>query len=82
MNIWLSIYEPTFSCSTIYDQKFFFLDSIACFHLEENETAKVAFTAGSNLEPSNPAYKSWIEKCDAAIASKIQECVELFISRC
>ena len=47
---------------------FVVLDSIACFHLDEYETAKVAFTAGSNLEPSNANYKKWIEKCDTAIA--------------
>ena len=49
---------------------FVVLDSIACFHLDEYETAKVAFTAGSILEPSNATYKKWIEKCDTAIAGK------------
>lgn len=50
---------------------------IACFSLEEYETAKVAFATGANLEPSSSVYKNWIKKCDAAIAEEAADISQL-----
>jgi hypothetical protein len=47
------------------------MDSIACFSLEEYQTAKSAFVAGAALEPKNPSFKTWISKCDAELSGKV-----------
>lgn len=41
---------------------------MACFSLEEFQTARAAFEAGSKLDPKNSQYKTWIRKCDAELA--------------
>lgn len=50
--------------------KAFYRKGIACYELEEYETAKAAFTAGANLEPSYTDYQRWLKKCDDAIAAE------------
>eukprot|EP00250_Pteridium_aquilinum_P000770 c10934_g1_i1 orf=145-1248(+) len=50
--------------------KAFLRKGIACYQLEEYETAKSAFASGANLEPSNSAYQDWLKKCDEAIAAE------------
>ncbi|MCO5568787.1 hypothetical protein L7F22_022487 [Adiantum nelumboides] len=52
--------------------KAFRCKGIACFQLEEYETAKAAFSAGANLEPSNSEFRNWLKKCDDAIAAESQ----------
>jgi hypothetical protein len=47
------------------------MDSIACFSLEEYQTAKSAFAAGAALEPKNPSFRTWISKCDAELSGKV-----------
>lgn len=41
--------------------------SVACFYLEEYETAKTSFEAGAALDPKTASFKSWITKCDAKL---------------
>lgn len=41
---------------------------MACFSLEEFQTAKAAFEDGLKLDPSNSQYKTWIRKCDVELA--------------
>eukprot|EP00244_Chara_vulgaris_P004255 TRINITY_DN1834_c0_g1_i3.p1 TRINITY_DN1834_c0_g1~~TRINITY_DN1834_c0_g1_i3.p1 ORF type:complete len:363 (+),score=69.02 TRINITY_DN1834_c0_g1_i3:226-1314(+) len=43
---------------------------IACFNLEEYETAKEAFEAGNEIEPSDE-YRKWIRKCEAEIEDEL-----------
>lgn len=43
---------------------------IACFSLEEYQTAKAAFKAGSALDAGNSAFNTWIEKCDARLVEE------------
>eukprot|EP00245_Coleochaete_scutata_P007860 TRINITY_DN23649_c0_g1_i1.p1 TRINITY_DN23649_c0_g1~~TRINITY_DN23649_c0_g1_i1.p1 ORF type:complete len:372 (+),score=95.77 TRINITY_DN23649_c0_g1_i1:151-1266(+) len=43
---------------------------IACFSLEEFETAQAAFETGARLEPSNSSFRSWINKCQAKILAE------------
>ncbi len=43
------------------------LRSVACFNLEEYESAKEAFEAGQRLAPENGQFKTWIRKCQAEI---------------
>mmetsp|Transcript_5272 Transcript_5272/g.11551 ORF Transcript_5272/g.11551 Transcript_5272/m.11551 type:complete len:392 (+) Transcript_5272:110-1285(+) len=47
--------------------KAYFRKGVACFHLEEYETAKEAFEAGQQLDPSNAQYKTWLRKCQAEL---------------
>ncbi len=41
--------------------------SVACFKLEEYETARESFAKAQELAPTNAALKTWIRKCDAEI---------------
>jgi len=50
----------------IYLQYFF---RIACFELEEYETALASFHKGASLDPSDSSFKTWIRKCQAEIES-------------
>ncbi|KAI3800194.1 hypothetical protein L1987_35504 [Smallanthus sonchifolius] len=45
----------------------------ACFGLEEYQTAKTAFEAGSALAPEETRFSDWIEKCDKCIAEEVGE---------
>eukprot|EP01090_Pellita_catalonica_P016108 TRINITY_DN4536_c0_g1_i1.p1 TRINITY_DN4536_c0_g1~~TRINITY_DN4536_c0_g1_i1.p1 ORF type:complete len:395 (+),score=110.56 TRINITY_DN4536_c0_g1_i1:48-1232(+) len=52
---------------------------IACFYLDEFETAKDAFEAGLKIKP-NPkesTFQTWIRKCDAEIEEEDDEDVEM-----
>jgi len=40
---------------------------VACFRLEEYETAKAAFLTGMALGDAQEPYKTWIRKCDAEL---------------
>lgn len=40
---------------------------MACFDLEEYQTARAAFATGQGLDPKSKQFPSWIEKCDAKI---------------
>ncbi|KAL6765659.1 SGS domain-containing protein [Haematococcus lacustris] len=40
---------------------------IACFHLEEYESAKESFEAGAKLAPDAAQFKTWIRKCQAEL---------------
>ncbi|KAI7727698.1 hypothetical protein M8C21_021810 [Ambrosia artemisiifolia] len=42
----------------------------ACFSLEEYQTAKTAFEAGSKLAPEDARFTDWIKKCDKFIAEE------------
>ncbi|KAK1421432.1 hypothetical protein QVD17_23765 [Tagetes erecta] len=42
----------------------------ACFSLEEYQTAKTAFEAGSVLAPEDARFTDWIKKCDKFIAEE------------
>ena len=46
---------------------------LACFHLDEFETAKAAFTKAVEASGENarqlPVYRKWIRKCDAELDS-------------
>ncbi|KAI3720729.1 hypothetical protein L2E82_31722 [Cichorium intybus] len=42
----------------------------ACFSLEEYQTAKAAFTAGSTLAPEDKRFTDGIKKCDKCIAEE------------
>jgi len=48
---------------------------IACFHLEEYQTAKTSFEAGAALDPKTSTFKTWISKCDAKIREENGEAV-------
>lgn len=41
---------------------------MACFSLEEFQTAKATFEEGLKLDPNNSQYKTWIRKCDVELA--------------
>ncbi|KAK9050385.1 hypothetical protein SSX86_008063 [Deinandra increscens subsp. villosa] len=43
---------------------------MACFSLEEYQTAKTAFEAGSILAPEDARFTDWIKKCDKFIAEE------------
>lgn len=47
--------------------------SLACFHMDEFETAKVAFSkavdAAGEGAKQLPVYRKWIRKCDAELDS-------------
>jgi len=40
---------------------------IACFDMEEFETAKSAFKSGHQIEPNNNTFKTWIRKCNSEL---------------
>eukprot|EP01102_Stenamoeba_stenopodia_P022891 TRINITY_DN9703_c0_g1_i1.p1 TRINITY_DN9703_c0_g1~~TRINITY_DN9703_c0_g1_i1.p1 ORF type:complete len:361 (+),score=98.62 TRINITY_DN9703_c0_g1_i1:161-1243(+) len=40
---------------------------MACFSLDEYETAKASFEKGLSLEPSNSQWKTWIRKCNVEL---------------
>ncbi|CAH1438984.1 unnamed protein product [Lactuca virosa] len=42
----------------------------ACFSLEEYQTAKSAFEAGSTFAPDDTRFTDWIKKCDKCIAEE------------
>nr|XP_043632151.1 protein SGT1 homolog A-like [Erigeron canadensis] len=42
----------------------------ACFSLEEYQTAKTAFEAGSALAPEDSRFADWMNKCDKCIAEE------------
>lgn len=46
---------------------------MACFALDEFETAKNAFEKGYELDPSNPSFKIWIRKCNAELEIEEEE---------
>ncbi|KAI3755078.1 hypothetical protein L1987_54871 [Smallanthus sonchifolius] len=48
--------------------KAYFRKGTACFNLEEYQTAKIAFEAGSTLNPEDARFTDWIKKCDKCIA--------------
>ncbi|KAI3755072.1 hypothetical protein L1987_54865 [Smallanthus sonchifolius] len=50
--------------------KAYFRKGTACFNLEEYQTAKIAFEAGSTLNPEDARFTDWIKKCDKCIAEK------------
>jgi len=50
--------------------KAYFRKGVACFSLDEFETAKKAFEKGQELDPSDANFKLWIRKCDAEIATE------------
>ncbi|KAI3755084.1 hypothetical protein L1987_54877 [Smallanthus sonchifolius] len=50
--------------------KAYFRKGTACFNLEEYQTAKIAFEAGSTLNPEDARFPDWIKKCDKCIAEK------------
>ena len=45
----------------------YFRKGLACFELEEFETAKQAFEQGQKLEPTNSNFKTWLRKCAAEL---------------
>ncbi len=46
-----------------------YLNRVACFELEEYETALAAFEKAASLDKSDPSFKTWIRKCQAEISS-------------
>ena len=46
---------------------------MACFSLEEFETAKRSFEKGLELDSSNAIWKTWIRKCDAELEQQPQK---------
>ncbi|KAK9820252.1 hypothetical protein WJX72_008100 [[Myrmecia] bisecta] len=46
---------------------------VACFHLDEFESAKSAFEAGLALEPSSTQLKTWIRKCVAELDDEMTD---------
>ncbi|XP_024976959.1 protein SGT1 homolog B-like [Cynara cardunculus var. scolymus] len=46
---------------------------MACFNLEEYQTAKTAFQLGSRLAPEDTRFTDWIKECDKCIAEEIGE---------
>jgi hypothetical protein len=47
------------------------LHSVACWHLEELETALEAFQAAQHLGPPSSQVSTWISKCQAKLAGDI-----------
>ncbi|KAI7731963.1 hypothetical protein M8C21_008975, partial [Ambrosia artemisiifolia] len=45
----------------------------ACFSLEEYQTAKTTFEAGSKLAPGDTRFTDWIKKCDKCIVEEFGE---------
>uniref|UniRef100_A0A0C9S569 Protein SGT1 homolog n=1 Tax=Wollemia nobilis TaxID=56998 RepID=A0A0C9S569_9CONI len=43
---------------------------VACFHLEEYQTAKAAFKAGFDLDGNSHPFNSWIQKCDERLVAE------------
>lgn len=46
---------------------------MACFSLEEFQTAKAAFETGASLAPEDTRFTNWIKKCDKCIAEEAGE---------
>ena len=44
---------------------------VACFHMEEFATAKIAFEKGRDLDPDTAQFKTWIRKCNAEIEEEM-----------
>lgn len=44
-----------------------FPKGVACFWLEEYETAKAAFLSGMAISKNPERYRTWIRKCDAEV---------------
>jgi len=51
----------------------YFRKGVACFELEEFETAKQAFEQGQKLEPSNTNFRTWLRKCSAELNEESME---------
>lgn len=47
--------------------KAFMRKGLACFSLDEFETAKAAFTKGKSLDPQENGFQLWIRKCNAEL---------------
>ena len=47
-----------------------FVCRVACFNLDEFESAKEAFETALALDPKASSYKTWIRKCDAELEGK------------
>ena len=47
-----------------------FFQRMACFELEDFQSAKEAFEAGLALEKPSRSFKMWIRKCDAELECK------------
>lgn len=47
------------------------IDRVACFELDEYETALSAFEKAASLDASDTSFKTWIRKCQAEIESMI-----------
>ena len=43
------------------------LNRVACFEMEEFETALGAFQSGHELEPANKKFRTWSRKCQAEL---------------
>lgn len=46
---------------------------VACFNIDEFETAKDAFEKGYAIEPANAQFKTWIRKCDAELEEEEED---------
>ena len=65
----------------IDEEPLLFLNRMACFYLEEYQTARMAFEAGQSLDPKASGFKTWINKCDAKLRGTIhhpRRCYEDF----
>lgn len=47
--------------------------SMACFALDEFESAEAAFKKGQELDPNDPTFNTWLRKCKAEMESEQTE---------
>lgn len=52
---------------TSFLSKAYLRKGMACFELEEYESAKSSFEKGQQLDASNSQFRTWIRKCDAEL---------------
>lgn len=64
----------THACFCIFERVVtfsFLFYRTSCFSLEEYQTAKSAFEAGSTFAPEDTRFTDWIKKCDKCIAGNL-----------
>jgi len=52
------------------NSKAYLRKGMACFAMEEYETAKTSFEKGQQIDPQNTSFKTWIRKCVAEIETE------------
>jgi suppressor of G2 allele of SKP1 len=65
-------YYFIFFCDDVFFPLFFFF-SMALFSSKEFEKSKQDFKKGSDIEPENSTFKTWIRKCESELQSSVPQ---------